>query len=67
MNGCISFCWLFPLLYFWHLRQLPGGDKMLEWNLYWPMLEAALKDWSCVIPAVYLEIIGPWIDDMMLE
>ena len=40
---------------------------MLEWNLYWPMLEAALKDWSRVIPAVYLEIIGPWVDDMMLE
>ena len=41
--------------------------KMLEWNLYFPMLKAALEHWSGAIPAVYLEIISPLIDDVTLE
>ena len=40
---------------------------MFEWNLYFPMLKAALEHWSGIIPTVYLEIIGPWIDDVTLE
>ena len=40
---------------------------MLEWNLYFPMLKAALEHWSGAMPAVYLEIISPLIDDVTLE
>ena len=40
---------------------------MIEWNLYWPMLEAALKDWPHIMPTVYLEIINLGLSDVELE
>ena len=40
---------------------------MLDWNLYFPMLKAALEHWSGAMPAVYLEIIAPWLNDAELE
>ena len=40
---------------------------MLDWNLYFPRLKAALEHYNGAMPAVYLEIINPLLDDVTLE